>query len=125
MKHLLILFFLLPMVGLSAQTINGNFSLLSNQTIRLEGFSGLKTCAISSTTTDEKGNFQLRYSKADFGVGYLIAADEKPLFVILSGEDIEIIGTALRDVQTIRVKKERKTNGLNMSLAQAGRLRLQ
>ncbi len=89
----------------NAQSITGSLSLLSNQQIKLEGFSGLKTYSISTTTIDEQGNFKLSYSKEDIGVAYLISADEKPLFVILSGEEVEITGEALSAVETIHVKK--------------------
>jgi thiol-disulfide isomerase/thioredoxin len=88
-----------------AQTISGNLKLLVNQEIKLEGFNGLKTYPISSTKIDEKGNFKLNYSKADYGVGYLLSADEKPLFVILSGENLEIVGDALSYTETIKVTK--------------------
>ena len=91
--------------GISAQTITGNFSKLPNQEIKLEGFTGLKTNVISATTTDEKGNFSLKYSKPDYGVGYLMASDNKPFFVILSGENIEIIGEALSSTETISITK--------------------
>ena len=91
--------------GLLAQTITGTFSKLPNQEIKLEGFTGLKTNAISATTTDEKGNFSLKYSKTDYGVGYLMASDNKPFFVILSGENIEIIGEALSSTETISITK--------------------
>ena len=57
---------------LNAQTITGNLSLLTNQQIKLEGFNGLKTYPISTSTIDEKGNFKLIYSKSDYGVGCLI-----------------------------------------------------
>jgi thiol-disulfide isomerase/thioredoxin len=90
----------------NAQTIKGNLSFFGNESIKLEGFSGLTTYPIASTTMDEQGNFKLTYSKADYGVGYLMSADEKPLFVILSGEDIEIVGEALSTPETIKV-----TNG--------------
>jgi peroxiredoxin len=90
---------------LTAQTITGNLSLVTNQSIKLEGFNGLKTYPISSSKIDANGNFQLSYSKADYGVGYLMSADEKPLFVILSGEDIEIVGEALSYTETIKVTK--------------------
>lgn len=92
-------------LGLFSQTVTGNLSLLANQSIKLEGFNGLKTYPISSSNLDEKGNFKLTYSKADYGVGYLISADEKPLFVILSGEDVEIIGEALSYTETIKITK--------------------
>lgn len=87
------------------QAVSGNLSLLNSQVIKLEGFNGLKTYPISSTTIDEKGNFKLKYSKADYGVGYLLSADEKPLFVILSGEDIELVGEALSYTETIKITK--------------------
>jgi thiol-disulfide isomerase/thioredoxin len=99
---LLILFYT---AFLNAQSITGNLNQLVNQTIKLEGFNGLKTYPISSVTIDEKGNFKLSYSKEDYGVGYLLSADEKPLLVILSGEDIEISGEALSAVETIGIKK--------------------
>jgi thiol-disulfide isomerase/thioredoxin len=92
-------------VSASAQSIAGKLSLLVNQTITLEGFNGLKTYPISTATTDEKGNFKLIYSKSDFGVGYLISTDEKPLFVILSAEDVEIAGEALSYIETIKITK--------------------
>lgn len=90
---------------MAAQTIGGNLSLLPNQAIKLEGFHGLKTYTISSSTTDVEGNFTLDYTTSDYGVGYLISANEKPLFVILSGEDIEIVGEALSYVETLKVVK--------------------
>lgn len=102
----ILLFFLTTLFKFShAQNISGNLSLLANQEIKLEGFSGLKTYPISNTTIDERGNFKLNYSKADYGVGYLISADEKPLFVILSGEDVEITGEALAYIETISIIK--------------------
>ena len=91
--------------SLFSQTISGNLKLITNQPIKLEGFNGLKTYSISSTTIDENGNFKLNYSKADYGVGYLMSNDKKPLFVILSGEDIEINGAALSYKETIKITK--------------------
>ena len=100
-----VLLFLCSSFYLKAQTITGNLSLLANQDIKIEGFNGLKTYPISSTTIDEKGNFKLGYSQSDYGVGYLMSSDNKPLFVILSGEDIEIMGEALSYVETLKTVK--------------------
>jgi thiol-disulfide isomerase/thioredoxin len=88
-----------------SQTISGNLLQLANQEIKLEGFDGLKNYPIASAKLDEKGNFKLIYTKADYGVGYLRAADVKTLFVILSGEDIEIAGEALGALETIKITK--------------------
>lgn len=88
-----------------SQSISGTLSLLIKQEIILEGFNGLKSNPISNATIDEKGNFKLMYTKADYGVGYLSSADNKPLFVILSGEDVEIVGDALSSPQSIKITK--------------------
>lgn len=93
---------------LNGQSISGTLTQLMNQPIKLEGFNGFKTYPISSSSLDEKGNFKLAYSKADYGAGYLISVDEKPLLVILNGEDVEIIGEALSYTETIRITKGRE-----------------
>lgn len=88
-----------------AQKVTGKFKLLDNQPIRLEAFQGLNTYLVDETTTDALGNFTLNYAKADFGMGYLISADDKPLFVILSGEEVEIHGDAPSYIETLKVVK--------------------
>ena len=93
------------LTSITAQTITGSLSLLANQEIKLEGFDGLKTYLISRAKINENGKFQLKYSNADYGVGYLKSADDKPMFVILSGEDIELEGEALSYTETIKILK--------------------
>ena len=88
-----------------AQSIKGQFLKLPNQTIKLEGFSGLKTYTISTTITDGKGNFTLNYSNNDYGIGFLIGSDNKPLFVVLCEEDIELDGESLGNPKTIIIQK--------------------
>ena len=105
MKQFLVFIFILFYNGLIAQSIKGQFLKIPNQTIKLEGFNGLKTYPISLTTTDVNGKFELSYSKTDYGVGYLMAVDNKPLFVILSGEEIELAGESLSNFETIKIKK--------------------
>ena len=105
LKYFPTLYFLLCTLYSYAQSISGNLSLLTNQEIKLEGFNGLKTYPISKSTTDSKGNFVLPYSKSDYGVGYLMSSDNKPLFVILSGEDIEILGQNLINTGTLQTLK--------------------
>lgn len=99
------LVFLLFATMATAQSVSGNLSAMTNQAIRLEGFNGLKTYAIDAGQTDDKGNFKLKYAPADFGVGYLMTADNKPFFVILSGEDVEIKGEAPGFTETMQVLK--------------------
>ena len=107
-RHFKQFVFLVSMVcvgSLDAQTIAGNLSLLKNAEIKLEGFNGLKNYTIATTKTDSIGNFKLSYSSNDLGVGYLMAADDKPRFVILSGEDVEIEGEALSYPESIQITK--------------------
>lgn len=104
-KYIILYIYLTSFCSVFAQSVTGNFSNITNQKIKLEGFNGLKTYLISSSITDEKGNFKLNYSNTDYGVGYLLSTDNKPLFVILSGEDIEIVGQELSQPETIKVKK--------------------
>ena len=105
MKVLSTLFFCCISIALSSQIIFGNLNLLKNTQIKLEGFNGLKNYTIATTQTDSTGNFKLSYSANDIGVGHLIASDNKPFFVILSGENIEIAGEALSYTKTIRITK--------------------
>lgn len=85
--------------------INGNFKQLKNQEIRLEGFDGLNTYVISAAIIDNQGKFSLPYSELDYGVGYLVSADHKPLIIILSGEEVEIKGESLSLPETIKIIK--------------------
>ena len=103
MKYFFI-FLLIPFNVLS-QSVNGTFRNLAKEELKLEGFNGLSTYPISNTKIDEKGNFKLNYSKNDYGVGYLMSSDYKPLFVILSGEDIEIVGENLSIPESIKISK--------------------
>jgi thiol-disulfide isomerase/thioredoxin len=99
------LFLVLFSQSFFAQKVSGKFSLLGNQEIRLEAFQGLNTYLIDQTKTDALGNFTLSYSKVDFGMGYLIGADDKPLFVVLSGEDVTVVGEAPSHIESLKVLK--------------------
>ena len=109
---------------LQAQVITGNLNLLKNTQIKLEGFNGLKNYSISTTKTDSDGNFKLSYAANDLGVGYLIATDNKPLFVILSGENIELTGEALSYPESIQITKG-KENQLFVQYAKEHSIREQ
>ena len=89
----------------NAQTISGKLTFLANQEIALEGFNGLQTYAIATTKIDANGNFKLAYASTDLGMGYLKSTDNKPLLVVLSGEEIELLGESLSNTQTIKITK--------------------
>lgn len=103
-----ILFLLLTFsycIVVDGQIIAGNFYGLPNQSITLSGFNGFTTYSISSAKTDEKGNFKLNYSDSDYGMGYLMSTGKKPFFLILSEEDIELVGESLNQTETLKIIK--------------------
>ncbi len=104
-KILLFALALMVLLNPSAQNISGHLPLLADQEIKLEGFKGLQTYSIAEARFDRTGKFSLNYTAADFGVGVLTSADNAPFFVILSGENIEIVGNALSQPARIEVRE--------------------
>jgi thiol-disulfide isomerase/thioredoxin len=104
-SHIIFLFGLFVSNVLFSQNISGVLPQLANQEIRLSAFVGLKNDVITSSFLDSLGNFQMGYSKKDYGVGYLISNDNKLFIVILNGEDIELKGNSLADTESIKVLK--------------------
>ena len=87
MKKLAIIILFFTCVSAFAQnSITGTFPGLAKQQIKLVGFNGFDTYAIDSTQVNENGEFNLKFSKNDYGIGYLLSADNKSFVVILSGE---------------------------------------
>ena len=82
-------------------TLSGNLTLLKGQTIRLVGFNGLGIYNIDSTQINEQGDFSLQFSNTDLGMGYIAAADNKPYFVVLAKEQIQINGESLTATETV------------------------
>lgn len=76
---------------------------IPGQRIRLEGFAGFKTYTIAETQTDSLGRFNLSFSRADHGMGYLIAGDGKPLIIILCDEKVEVVGQTIDNLEAIKV----------------------
>ena len=81
MKYLTIFLFgtLLTFNSLAQYTLSGNLSLHKGQKILLNGFNGLIFFNIDSTQINEQGDFSLKYSISDLGMGYIIAKDKKPI----------------------------------------------
>lgn len=104
-KNFQLILILLITIQANAQTISGTFLNLANQQVKLTGFNGFDAYAIDSVKANEKGVFNLSYSKNDYGMGYLVAADNKPFFVVLSNEDIAFKGESFASPETIRILK--------------------
>ncbi len=97
--------------GYSQQTISGKFPSLKNQTVRLIGFNGMGTYAIDSTLVNETGSFTLQYSPKDIGMGYISAADNKPYFMVLEKQAIELKGESLSVPESIAIIKGEENKG--------------
>jgi thiol-disulfide isomerase/thioredoxin len=106
LKRLFVGIFLLfqSVIGHSQQ-ITGKFPQLASQEIRLERFVGLQTEVFAKTQIDAQGSFTLAYTQKEQGVGFLISADNKPFFVLLTGEDIVIKGNSLIEIDSLKVLK--------------------
>jgi thiol-disulfide isomerase/thioredoxin len=81
-------------LGISAQNISGNFPSLAGKQIKLSIFDGFKVKDLDSTTIANSGAFNLKYNPTLVGVGVLAVNAEKPLFVILDHEHVELVGEA-------------------------------
>jgi thiol-disulfide isomerase/thioredoxin len=88
-----------------SQQISGKLPQLASQEIRLERFVGLQTEVLATTQIDAQGNFTLSYTQKEQGLGFLISADNKPFFVLLTGEDIVIKGNSLIEIDSLKVLK--------------------
>ena len=85
-------------------TIAGNFSSIKGQTIRLMGYHGADVLAIDSTVVNAIGNFELHYSDANFGMGYILTNENKPYVVVLEKGKVQLTGQTPSDASTIFIK---------------------
>lgn len=84
-------------------TITGTFPNLAGQQVRLSGFKGFDAYPIDSVVVDDEGMFVLFYGKSDYGIGTLVAADDKPFVIILSGEEIQFKGESFASAGTVEI----------------------
>lgn len=98
MKKLNAIFFLLftCVFAYSQNIIISSFPGHANQQIKLLGFKGFDTYPIDSIQANSKGEFNLKFSKNDDGMAYLIAEDGKSFMIILAeNENLQLRGETL------------------------------
>jgi len=101
---LLLLLFILVVFQTTAQNaIAGNFSSIKGQTIRLMGYQGAEIYIIDSSMVNAKGNFELHYSDAKLGMGYLLSSGGNPYMVVLEKGKVQITGQTPADASTVVV----------------------
>jgi len=85
-------------------SITGTFTGLANQQIKLVGFNGFSTYPIDSTKANEKGVFNLSYSKQGYGMAYLLSENEKSFVVILAeNENLQLKGENFELAESINI----------------------
>ena len=82
-------------------SIAGNFSSIKGQTIRLMGYRGVDVITIDTAVVNAEGNFELNYSDANLGMGYLVSSEGNPYMVVLEKGKVQITGQTLGDASTI------------------------
>ena len=98
---LLTLFVLLFFKTYAQNTVVGNFSSIKGQTIHLMGFQGADILAIDSTVVNANGNFELHYSDAYLGMGYLLTSENKPYMLVLEKGKVQLTGQTPTDATSI------------------------
>ena len=102
-KYLIILtVFVLVVIKATAQNaIVGNFSSIKGQTIRLMGYRGVDVFTIDTAVVNAEGNFELNYSDANLGMGYLLTKENTPYAVVLEKGKVQITGQTPADASSI------------------------
>ena len=102
-KYLIILtIFVFLVIQANAQnTIAGNFSSIKGQTIRLMGYRGVDVFTIDTAVVNTLGNFELNYSDANLGMGYLLTKENTPYAVVLEKGKVQLTGQTSADASSI------------------------
>ena len=97
---ILTLFVLLFFESSAQNTIVGNFSSIKGQTSRFMGYLGTDALAIDSTVVNAVGDFELHYSDANLGMGYILTNENKPYVVVLEKGKVQLTGQTPADAST-------------------------
>jgi thiol-disulfide isomerase/thioredoxin len=100
-----------PLMVLS-QSIQGEFSNLPNQPLKLMGYDNFETYVIDSTQTDAQGKFSLNYSGKDYGMGYLKSSGEQIFYVALNDESTKLKGTDFEVSEALDIQKGSENKSL-------------
>jgi peroxiredoxin len=107
MNKVFLILFLLSFIVFKTtaqNSIAGNFSSIKGQTIRLMGFQGAEVYSIDSSKVDSQGNFELHFSDASLGMGYLLTSEDKPYMVVLEKGKVQLTGQTPADATNIVIQ---------------------
>lgn len=100
----LIALILLP-ISVFAQTLQGEFSELPNQPVKLVSYNNFDTYVIDSTQTDAQGKFSLNYKAKDYGMGYISSVGDQSLILMIDEDAPVFKGTHFKAMETLKVEK--------------------
>ena len=102
-KYLIILILFVHVVSQTTaqNSIAGNFSSIKGQTIRLMGYRGVDVFTIDTAVVNTLGNFELNYSDANLGMGYLFTKENTPYAVVLEKGKVQLTGQTPADASSI------------------------
>ena len=104
LKAIIVLLFICAFAN-SQNSITGAFTGLANQHIKLVCFKGFDTYPIDNIQANEKGEYQLSFSKENYGMAYLLSEDNKSFVVILAeDENLQLAGENFALPETIVIK---------------------
>ena len=98
---ILCLLSLVVLQSTAQNTMTGIFPSIKGQTIRLMGYQGTDVLAIDSTVVNAIGNFELHYSDANFGMGYILTNENKPYVVVLEKGKVQLTGQTPANASSI------------------------
>jgi peroxiredoxin len=119
-KHFFFLFFW-GTIAVPAQSISGYLLDHGGQEIVLEGFDYFNTVALGKTQIDSLGNFNLSYPKDYSGMGLLKTQDNSSLVVLLSGENIMLQGSHLKETNGLVLSEGQNKTFFNYAVAHGQR----
>jgi thiol-disulfide isomerase/thioredoxin len=114
MKKFLVTFIGLILIYLNAQgqTINGTLTKHIGQEITLIGFDYYETKELSKTIVDSIGRFSVTFPESYNGLGLLQTQDQSSIVVLLTGKNIKLKGTHLKEADHLHFEESIQNTAL-------------
>ncbi len=88
--------------------VSGTLKYHRGQQIQLLGYNGFETIELANSIIDSKGNFSLTYDNSYKGMAYIETKDKSNLFIVLNEKQIRLIGTHLKEPDSIQFIKSKE-----------------
>jgi thiol-disulfide isomerase/thioredoxin len=104
-KHFKVIsyFLLLTNFSQAQYMVTGKFPYMAGQKVSLIGFENRDIYVIDSAVVDTQGEFSLKFTSKDFGMGYIMAEDKKIYFLVLANENIQLKGELISMPESIQI----------------------